>query len=199
MTSRHLVDFAQSINLPFEFIPLIQNLDSLKPNMLQLRTGEAFVVNCMLQFRGLLEEAPVALESFLGMLYSLNPRVVTLAEREMSNNQPIFLDRFADALNHYSTLFDSLDATLPVATPLWPSVKVKLNTPKVGDLESSGTPECLEFDSKAQNTSHWGVLSVIGKVLKRRYGKWPRIGHLDICSSSYGQKKGRESNWQFDS
>ncbi len=81
-----------------------------------------------------------------------------------------------------------------VATPLWPSVEVKPNTSKVGDLESSGTPECLEFDSKAQNTSHWGVLGVIGKVLKPRYRKWPRIGHLDICSPSYGQKKGRESN-----
>jgi hypothetical protein len=86
-----------------------------------------------------------------------------------------------------------------VATPLWPSVGVNPNTPKVGDLESSGTPECLGFDSKAQNTSHWSVLGVIGKVLKRRYLKWPRIGHLDICSPSYGQKKGRESNWQFDS
>jgi hypothetical protein len=67
------------------------------------------------------------------------------------------------------------------------------------DSESSGTPECLGFDSKAQNTLHWGVLGVIGKVLKRRYRKWPRIGHLDICRPSYGQKKGRESNWQFDS
>jgi len=86
-----------------------------------------------------------------------------------------------------------------VATPLWPSVGVKPNTPKVGDMESSGTPECLELDSKAQNTLHWGVLGVIGKVLKRKYRKWPRIGHLDICSPSYGQKKGRESNWQFDS
>jgi len=44
-----------------------------------------------------------------------------------------------------------------------------------------------------------GVLSVIGKVLKRRYRKWPCIRHLDICNPSYGQKKGRESNWQFDS
>jgi hypothetical protein len=113
MTSKRLVDFAQSINLPFEFIPLIQNLDSLKPNMLQLRTGEALAINCMLQLHGLLEEAPVALESFLGMLYSLNPKVATLADRDMSNNQPIFLDRFADALNHYSILFYSLDVTLP--------------------------------------------------------------------------------------
>jgi hypothetical protein len=70
---------------------------------------------------------------------------------------------------------------------------------KVGDLESFGTPECLELDSRTQNTSHWGVLSVIGKVLKRRYRKCPRIGHLDICRPSYRQKKGRESNWQFDS
>jgi hypothetical protein len=78
-------------------------------------------------------------------------------------------------------------------------VGVKPNTSKVGDLKSSGTPECLEFNSKAQNTSHWGVLGVIRKVLNRRYRKWPRIGHLDICSPSYGQKKGRESNWQIDS
>jgi hypothetical protein len=70
---------------------------------------------------------------------------------------------------------------------------------KVRDLESSGTPEGLELDSKGQNTSHWGVLGVIGKVLKRRYRKCPRIGNSDICSPSYGQKKGRESNWQFDS
>jgi len=86
-----------------------------------------------------------------------------------------------------------------VATLLWPSVGVKPNTwEKNEDLESFGTPECSELDRKAQNTSHWSVLSVVGKVLKRRYRKWPRIDHLDICRPSYGQKKGRESNWQFD-
>ncbi len=76
---------------------------------------------------------------------------------------------------------------------------MKPNTSEVGDLESFGTPECSELDIKAQNTSMRGVLGVIGKVLKRRYRKWPRIGHSDICSPSYGQKKGRESNCQFDS
>ncbi len=87
----------------------------------------------------------------------------------------------------------------PVATLLWPGVGVKPNTWKSWGLESSGTPECSELDSKVQNTFYWGILGVIGKVLKRRYWKWPHIGHLDICSPSYGQKKGRESNWQFDS
>jgi len=86
-----------------------------------------------------------------------------------------------------------------VATLLWPSVGVKPNTWKSWDLESSGTPECFELESKTQNTSHWGVLGVIGKVLKRRYRKCPRIGNSDIFSPSYGQKKGQESNCQFDS
>jgi hypothetical protein len=80
-----------------------------------------------------------------------------------------------------------------------PSVRVKPNTPKVGNLESFGTTECSEFHNKAQNTLHRGVLGVIGKILKHRYRKWPCIGHLDICSPSYGQKKDWESNWQFDS
>jgi hypothetical protein len=73
------------------------------------------------------------------------------------------------------------------------------HTPKVGDLESSETPKTFEFDNKGQNTSPWGVLGVIGKVLRCRCPKWPHMGHLDIYNPSYGQKKGRESNWQFDS
>jgi len=44
-----------------------------------------------------------------------------------------------------------------------------------------------------------GVLYIIGKILKRRCLKWARIAHLNIWNTSYGQKKGRESNCQFDS
>jgi hypothetical protein len=73
------------------------------------------------------------------------------------------------------------------------------HTLKVEDLESSGTPKNSKLDCRGQNTSHWGVLDIIGKFLKCRCPKWPRMSHLDICKPSYGQKKGRESNWQFDS
>jgi hypothetical protein len=88
---------------------------------------------------------------------------------------------------------------LGVATPLWAKCEGETHTPKSGTLESSEIPENLELDLKGQNTLHWGVLGVIGKVLKCRCLNWPRIGHLDICNPSYGQKKGWESNWQFDS
>jgi hypothetical protein len=86
-----------------------------------------------------------------------------------------------------------------VATPLWVKCEDETHTPKSGNLESFGTLENSELEFKGQNTSHWGVLYTIGKVLKCKCPKWPRMSHLDISSSSYGQKKGRESNWQFDS
>ncbi len=82
-----------------------------------------------------------------------------------------------------------------VATPLWAKCEGEAHTPKSGNLESFGTPENSELELKGQNTLHWGVLSVIRKVFKCRCLNWPRIGHLDICSPSYGQKKGRKSNW----
>jgi hypothetical protein len=44
----------------------------------------------------------------------------------------------------------------------------------------------------------WGVLYTIKNSLERRCPKWTRITHLDIWNTSYGQKKGWESNWQFD-
>jgi hypothetical protein len=73
------------------------------------------------------------------------------------------------------------------------------HTPKSGKMESSGTPENSENDLRRQISSPWCVLNINGKILKRRCPKWPCIGHLDICNPSYGQKKGRESNCQFDS
>jgi hypothetical protein len=86
-----------------------------------------------------------------------------------------------------------------VATPLWGSCEVATHTPENGTWESSGTPKNLERDCRAQKTLHWGVLGTVEKVLKCRCPKWPCMSHLDICSTSYGRKKGWESNWQFDS
>jgi hypothetical protein len=76
---------------------------------------------------------------------------------------------------------------------------MKLTLPKVGTWESSKTSKNSELDCRCQNTLHWGVLYTVGKFLKCRCRKWPHMSHLDICNTSYGRKKGRESNWQFDS
>jgi len=76
--------------------------------------------------------------------------------------------------------------TLPRQLPLW-------------EMDSRWTPETSKSDCRGQNSMACGVLYIIGKILKRRCLKWARIAHLDIWNTSYGQKKGRESNCQFDS
>jgi len=81
----------------------------------------------------------------------------------------------------------------------WKSLKMTFTLSKWGLGSPSGLPKISKFNCKGQNTSPWGVLHVIGKLLKCRCRKWPRMSHLDICSTSYGKKKGEESNWQFDS
>jgi hypothetical protein len=92
----------------------------------------------------------------------------------------------------FGVLFD-------VTTPLWRKCEVATHTLENETWESLETPKNSEPDCRGQNTLHWGVIYTVGKVLKCRCPKWPHMSHLDICNTSYGQKKGRESNWQFDS
>jgi hypothetical protein len=66
-------------------------------------------------------------------------------------------------------------------------------------MESRWTPETSENDFRGQTSMSCGVLYIIRKLLERRCLKWARIVHLNIWNTSYGQKKGRESNFQFDS
>jgi len=74
----------------------------------------------------------------------------------------------------------------PKGVPLW-------------ELESRWTPVSSKGNYRGQNSMVWGAFYINGNFLERRYLKWARIPHLNIWNTSYGQKKGRESNWQFDS
>jgi len=69
----------------------------------------------------------------------------------------------------------------------------------LGELESRWTPEFLRSDCRGWIPLDWRVLYIIENLLKCRCLKWARMTHLDIWNTSYGQKKGWESNWQFDS
>jgi hypothetical protein len=52
---------------------------------------------------------------------------------------------------------------------------------------------------KGQNPLDWRVPYIIGKILELRCLKWVRMTQLGNWNTSYGQKKGQESNYQFDS
>ncbi len=76
--------------------------------------------------------------------------------------------------------------TLPRQLPLW-------------EMESRWTPKTSKSNCRGQNSMDCDVLYIIRKLLKRRCLKWAHIAHLNIWNTSYGQKKGQESNCQFDS
>jgi hypothetical protein len=69
----------------------------------------------------------------------------------------------------------------------------------VGSWSPKWTPESSERNCKGQNSFPCRVLYIIRNILKHTCLKWACIAHLDIWNTSYGQKKGWESNWQFDS
>jgi hypothetical protein len=72
--------------------------------------------------------------------------------------------------------------TLPRQLPFW-------------ERESRWTPKTSEGELKGQISMNCCALGTIEKILERTCLKWARIAHLDIWNTSYGQKKGQESNW----
>jgi hypothetical protein len=67
-----------------------------------------------------------------------------------------------------------------------------------GSWSPEWTPKISKSNLRDQNSMGCGILYIIGKLLERKYLKCSCIAHLDIWNASYGQKKGRESNCQFD-
>ncbi len=83
-----------------------------------------------------------------------------------------------------------------VATLILRDCEVKIHIPEMGAWESTRILEPLENDCKNQNTLHKGVLYIIGKLLKCTCLKWAHMTHLDICSISYGKKKGQKFDFR---
>lgn len=119
-TGDRLSKFAQSLGLEFQFCPLLLPHDALSvalhaaiPSEISALPDEALAVNCVLCLHRLLKDNARDVSIFLRKIKALRPRVVTVAEREASHNHPMFLQRFVEALDHYTAVFDSLEATLP--------------------------------------------------------------------------------------
>ncbi|PON47175.1 GRAS transcription factor [Parasponia andersonii] len=117
-TGDRLLRFAQSLGLRFQFHPLLlpaatHDRDHLLINSINinipstLEPDEALAVNCALYLHRLLkDDDDDCIRYFLRSIKALNPKVVTIAEREANHT-------LADVLDHYTAIFDSLEATLP--------------------------------------------------------------------------------------
>ncbi|XP_058074610.1 protein SLENDER RICE1-LIKE 1-like [Magnolia sinica] len=110
-----LAELARSVRVRFAFRGVAASrLDDVKPGMLQVGPREAVAVNSVMQLHRLLgsdtSRGPAPIDSVLGWIHGLNPKIVTVVEQEADHNGPKFVDRFTESLYYYSTMFDSLEA-----------------------------------------------------------------------------------------
>lgn len=130
-TGRCLSELAHSLHVPFEFHPVGEQLEDLKPHMFNRRVGEALAVNSV----GRLHRVPGnSLGNLLTMIRDQAPNIVTIVEQEASHNGPYFLGRFLEALHYYSAIFDSLDATFPVDSVQRSKVEQYIFAPEIRNI-----------------------------------------------------------------
>ncbi len=81
----------------------------------------------------------------------------------------------------------------------WKDSRGQSNAQIFARLSQCRNPNWAKCGGEAQHLEKLGIWSPPGLPNVQSSTAGPKIGHLDICRPSYGQKKGRESNWQFDS
>ncbi|CAK9183709.1 unnamed protein product [Ilex paraguariensis] len=130
-TGRCLTELAHSLHVPFEFHPVGEKLEDLKPHMFNRRVGEALAVNSVNR----LQHVPGScLGNLLTMIRDQAPNIVTIVEQEASHNGPYFLGRFLEALHYYSAIFDSLDATFPADSAQRAKVEQYIFAPEIKNI-----------------------------------------------------------------
>ncbi|KAK4274037.1 hypothetical protein QN277_017329 [Acacia crassicarpa] len=115
-TGRRLTAFAASVGQPFSFHQCRLDPDeTFRPSGLKLVRGEALVFNCMLHLPHLTHRAPESVASFLNGAKTLNPRLVTMVEEEKGvSGDGGFVSQFMECLHHYSAVYDSVEAGIPM-------------------------------------------------------------------------------------
>ncbi|XP_021895683.1 scarecrow-like protein 23 [Carica papaya] len=130
-TGRCLAELAQSLHIPFEFHPIGEPLEEIKPHMFNRRVGEALAVNAVNR----LHRVPGnCLGNLLAMIRDQAPNIVTVVEKEANHNGPYFLGRFLEALHYYSAIFDSLDATFPPDSAQRAKVEQYIFAPEIRNI-----------------------------------------------------------------
>ncbi|XP_060183520.1 DELLA protein GAI-like [Lycium barbarum] len=108
-----LAQLAETIGVEFEFRGFVANsLADLDVSILDIRETEAVAVNSVFELHRLLSK-PGMIEKVLNLVKKMNPKIVTIVEQEANHNASVFLDRFNEALHYYSTMFDSLESSVP--------------------------------------------------------------------------------------
>lgn len=113
-TGIRLAEYAKMFNIRFEYRAISANWETIQVEDLNIDPEEVLVVNCLYRLRNIVDET-VSLDNprtrVLNMIRKMNPAIFVHGVLNGSFGVPFFETRFREALFHYSTLFDMLEAT----------------------------------------------------------------------------------------
>ncbi|KAK1318010.1 Scarecrow-like transcription factor PAT1 [Acorus calamus] len=116
LVGQRLSRFAESCKVPFEFHALDMSGCDVQLEHLKVRQGEALAVNFAFQLHHMPDESVSTSnhrDRLLRLIKGLSPTVVTLVEQESNTNTSPFFPRFLETLDYYTSIFESIDVTLP--------------------------------------------------------------------------------------
>ncbi|KAG6516695.1 hypothetical protein ZIOFF_027168 [Zingiber officinale] len=155
-TGKRLSDFADTLGLPFEFVPVAEKIGNLDPARLGVSSHrEAVAVHWL---RHSLYDVSGSDNNTLWLLQRtasspkqrrlphsgfhrcrLSPKVVTMVEQDLSQAGS-FLARFVEAIHYYSALFDSLGASYGEDSPERHVVEQQLLSREIRNVLAVGGP-----------------------------------------------------------
>ncbi|CAI0428350.1 unnamed protein product [Linum tenue] len=176
-TGRLLREYADSINLSFEFEAVeISNEDDF--GAIRVDDGRVLVANCMIHQLHAPNRSFPLLKTFLsGVTSGLSPKLVVLVEEEVYNFGKIpsmsFVEFFCEAIHHYSALSEALVADGIGGNGLEMMEKEVLGVRIVNSLR--------EFPCRASEKLEWGD----GFECLQRLFKAKAFSHSNVSQANY--------------
>ncbi|KAL1558694.1 scarecrow-like protein 14 [Salvia divinorum] len=119
-TGRRLVECCKRFNVPFEYKAIAKKWDEVCLEELEIERDEMVVANCLYRLRHTADES-AGVESqrdaVLNLIKRINPELFVHGVANGSYSASFFTTRFKEAVFHYSSVFDMMEATLPREDP----------------------------------------------------------------------------------
>lgn len=174
-TGDRLAGFAEALNLPFEFHPVVDRLEDVRLWMLHVKEQESVAVNCVFQLhKTLYDPNGGALRDFLGLIRSTNPTVVVMAEQEAEHNDPRLEARVCNSLKYYSAIFDCIDAS---QLPLDSTARIKVEEMFAREIRNIVACEGGDRVERHESFDKWR------KMMEQGGYRSARIGEREVVQS----------------
>lgn len=115
-TRRRLENYCKRFDLPAEFKIIAQKWETIRVEDLNINRDEFTVVNCLSSLKYIADETVMInnpRDTVLKLMRSINPDIFIGGFSNGTFNSPFFVTRFREALFHFYSLFDMLEASVP--------------------------------------------------------------------------------------